>query len=305
MAIPCFLITGYLGAGKTTLLNRILSLPAFVAKRTALIINEFGPLGVDGTLITDEGMAKYELNRGSIFCVCMKTDFIKTLTEIFETIKPDQVLIEATGVALTADLEDFLAEDHLKGKFEIRANLCMIDARNFMIMLPFFRPISSQAAAADALIINKIDQAAPQARDEVKRVLRELNPGAVILETRYGELPPDFFQTVKRQNLPLGALTRMPPDLVFALSFEGGILNREKFEMFFNEQKNNILRLKGKLAFDDGSYYLEAVNGQISTPMQKCGEAGPTAFTLIGWQIEKETMRKHIELVFTEKENAS
>ncbi|MCE5273144.1 GTP-binding protein, partial [bacterium] len=74
--IPIILLTGYLGAGKTTLLNHLLSRPEIRERNVALIINEFGELGVDGRLVEAGTRPVYELNKGSLFCVCIKTDFL-------------------------------------------------------------------------------------------------------------------------------------------------------------------------------------------------------------------------------------
>jgi G3E family GTPase len=87
MPIPVIIFTGYLGAGKTTSLNTLLNTDWVKSKNIALIINEFGSVGVDGKLVEPGNYAKYEINRGSIFCICTKTDFVKYMTDISENIK--------------------------------------------------------------------------------------------------------------------------------------------------------------------------------------------------------------------------
>ena len=96
-----FLITGFLGSGKTTFLNRIID--AFPTDRKLMILmNEFGEIGIDGTLVENDDVEMLEISKGSIFCVCVKTDFIKGLMNIVSTIRPEVLLIEATGVANTS-----------------------------------------------------------------------------------------------------------------------------------------------------------------------------------------------------------
>jgi G3E family GTPase len=93
-----FLITGFLGSGKTTLLNRIIArFPK--DKKLTILMNEFGEIGIDGTLVEGDDIDMMEISRGSIFCVCVKTDFIKGLYELNTKIKPDILLMESTGVA--------------------------------------------------------------------------------------------------------------------------------------------------------------------------------------------------------------
>ena len=105
-----YLITGFLGSGKTTLLNRIIKrFPK--NKKLTLLVNEFGEVGVDGTLVEGDDIDMMEISKGSIFCVCVKTDFIKGLYELNSKVQPDVMLIESTGVAnpsdLKKDLKDF------------------------------------------------------------------------------------------------------------------------------------------------------------------------------------------------------
>jgi len=99
-----YLITGFLGSGKTTLLNRIIGrFPK--TKKLTLLVNEFGEVGVDGTLVEGDDIDMMEISKGSIFCVCVKTDFIKGLYELNTKVRPDVLLIESTGVANPSDLK--------------------------------------------------------------------------------------------------------------------------------------------------------------------------------------------------------
>jgi len=98
------LITGFLGSGKTTFLNRIINNFPQELKLT-ILINEFGEIGIDGTLVEGDDIDMMEISRGSIFCVCVKTDFIKGLYELNAKIKPDLLIIESTGLANPSDLK--------------------------------------------------------------------------------------------------------------------------------------------------------------------------------------------------------
>ena len=120
-SIPMILITGGLGAGKTTLSEPPPSAhePAR-PKKLCLLINEFGQLGVDGRLVEAGEHPMFELNRGSLFCICIKTDFIATLREIADRVRPDLLVVEATGMAEPRDIQDFVDEPTLAAQFHIQ-----------------------------------------------------------------------------------------------------------------------------------------------------------------------------------------
>ncbi|MBW2669456.1 MAG: hypothetical protein JRD87_06150 [Deltaproteobacteria bacterium] len=99
-----YMITGFLGSGKTTFLNRIINRFPEDMKLT-ILMNEFGEIGLDGTLIEGDEIDMMEISKGSIFCVCVKTDFIKGLYELCTSVQPDVLLIESTGVANPSDLK--------------------------------------------------------------------------------------------------------------------------------------------------------------------------------------------------------
>jgi len=111
-----FLITGFLGSGKTTFLNRVIDVFPKDKKMT-ILMNEFGEVGIDGTLVEGDEIDMLEISRGSIFCVCVKTDFIKGLYELNTKIRPDVLIIESTGVANPSDLKRDLQLPIFNGRF--------------------------------------------------------------------------------------------------------------------------------------------------------------------------------------------
>ncbi len=172
--LDVMVITGYLGAGKSTLLKYLLGLPEIAHRKPALVINEFGQEGVDGRLFDDLGYPLFEINRGSLFCICTKTEFVQALTEILE-LRPGMVLVEATGVAETRDIESILTLPQLSGRFRVRANLCVVDAQKFTQVAPFLKAARMQVATADGLVINKIDLVAEHALASLQQLLAEMN----------------------------------------------------------------------------------------------------------------------------------
>ena len=121
--IDVLMLTGYLGAGKSTLLQGLMKLPETARRDPALLINEFGQQGVDGRLFDDAGCPLYEINRGSLFCICTHADLLAALEQLAAQ-RPGVVLIEATGVAETRDFESLLEEPHLHQQFRVAQCLC-------------------------------------------------------------------------------------------------------------------------------------------------------------------------------------
>jgi len=187
-----FLITGFLGSGKTTFLNRIID--AFPTDRKLMILmNEFGEIGIDGTLVESDDVELLEISKGSIFCICVKTDFIKGLMEIVTTIRPDVLLIEATGVANPADLKRDLKLSIFKDRFQMKEQFCIIDAPNFEDAYDTFSSVEKQIESSSLFIINKIDLTTRKTICKVKEIISRHHPAPHFLETSYADIPLENF----------------------------------------------------------------------------------------------------------------
>ena len=214
-----YLITGFLGSGKTTLLNRIIDLfPR--DKQLTLLVNEFGEVGVDGTLVEGEDIDMMEISKGSIFCVCVKTDFIKGLNELNTKVKPDVLLIESTGVANPSDLKRDLALPIFNNRFQFREQFCVIDAAHFLDAYQVYASLEKQIASSTAFIINKTDIAAPETIDQVKNVVREFHPDPIFFNTTYAEIPLDRFFNFAVQEDTNGSLESGYPNFPGPLTDE-------------------------------------------------------------------------------------
>jgi len=187
-----YLITGFLGSGKTTLLNRIIDdFPP--DKKLTLLVNEFGEIGVDGTLVEGDEIDMMEISKGSIFCVCVKTDFIKGLYELNSTVQPDVLLIESTGVANPSDLKKDLKLPIFNDRFHFKEQFCVIDAVHFVDAYGVYASLEKQIASSTVFIINKTDLASPEAIDETKKVIRRFHPDPSFFETTYADIPLESF----------------------------------------------------------------------------------------------------------------
>ena len=185
--INVYLISGFLGSGKTTFLNRILKRAPTDAKLMVLM-NEFGDEGIDGVLIEDPELELMEISRGSIFCACVKGDFIKGLYRIATAIKPELLVIEATGAANPSDLTADLKNPVFKGAFALREKFCLIDAENFLDQYEVFTAIERQVESTDRFIVNKVDLSDEDTIARIKEVIAGHNPKAEFVETTYANV---------------------------------------------------------------------------------------------------------------------
>ena len=203
-----YLITGFLGAGKTTLLNRIIQCFPKDRKLT-LLVNEFGEIGVDGALVEGEDIDMMEISKGSIFCVCVKTDFIKGLYELSTTVQPDVLLIESTGVANPSDLKRDLKLPIFNDRFQFREQFCVVDAVHFKDAYEVYASLEKQIASSSIFIINKTDMASPEKIAATKEIIHQFHPDPRFFETSYADIPLEqFFGWEKLVSSPdAGALT--------------------------------------------------------------------------------------------------
>ncbi len=297
MPIPVIIFTGYLGAGKTSSLNSLLKTDWVKDKNIALIINEFGSIGVDGKLVDPGNYTKYEINRGSIFCICTKTDFVKFLTDISENVKPDLMIIEATGIAETRDIESFIKEPHLKGRFAVKANICILDAVNFTKTAPYFKPVTSQLRWADCVVINKTDLVSELEADRLKEVIKDYNADAKIFTAKFGRFSPQILDDVVHLHREGDAL-ECPPEPIFSISLTAaGAVDEKKFLAVIDSLGQKLLRLKGNIDFGKGSEYFEVVAGEILRG-KPCPGLDKTAMVVIAWQTEKDELKQRFEAAF-------
>lgn len=297
--IDVWILGGYLGAGKTTALNEMLCGGPIAQANPALIINEFGKIGVDGALVERRELARFEINKGSLFCICTKTDFLKALSDIAGSGKHNAVLIEATGIAEPVDIENFLTEGPHAGKFRLRGNLCIVDAAHFTQVAAYLKPAVSQVCWADGMIINKCDLVDAQQLKMLRAILETMNPNVPVMETAFGKVHPAFLDKIihrsHRENLVACA-----PEQIFAVSFSTNqTVSAEKFFSVLENMKSSILRLKGNVGFDSGPVFVEVVCQSVhSRPVVRelslQNKAG-TAFTVIAWNTDKDFLRRQFE----------
>jgi G3E family GTPase len=180
--IPVTVLTGYLGAGKTTLLNRILTEPH--GKRFAVIVNEFGEIGIDNDLVVGADEEVFEMNNGCICCT-VRGDLIRIIEGLMRRKgKFDAIIVETTGLADPAPVaQTFFVDQDVSDKTRLDAVVTVADAKWLKDRLRDAPEAKNQIAFADVIVLNKADLvSAPELR-EIEMRIRALNPYATLHKT--------------------------------------------------------------------------------------------------------------------------
>ena len=181
--IPVTVLTGYLGSGKTTLLNRILS--ENHGKRYAVIVNEFGEIGIDNDLIVESDEEIYEMNNGCICCT-VRGDLIRVVEGLMR--RPgrfDAIVVETTGLADPVPVaQTFFMDDDVRAKTRLDAVVALVDAKHLPLRLKDSMEAEDQIAFADVVLLNKTDLVGEDELRAVEATVRAINPAAKIHRTQ-------------------------------------------------------------------------------------------------------------------------
>ncbi|MCB1537865.1 MAG: GTP-binding protein [Rhodospirillales bacterium] len=310
--IPVTVLTGYLGAGKTTLLNRILSEPH--GKKYAVIINEFGSVGVDNDLVVGVDEEIFEMNNGCICCT-VRGDLIRIIAGLMRRglDKFDGIIVETTGLADPAPVaQTFFMDEDVRKVTRLDAVITVIDAKHLRARLTDSPEAQEQIAFADIIIVNKTDLVDAAELAAVEAAIRAINPYAQMHRTMNSAIALD--KILDRGAFDLGRILAIEPAFLegghehhhdnavksIALSADRAVI-LGRFEEWIGQiladQGQNILRSKGVLNIRNSPrrFVFQAVHmiaDSAPGTAWKDGEKRASKMVFIGRDLDRAALQK-------------
>ncbi len=224
---PVTVLTGYLGAGKTTLLNRILSEDH--GKRYAVIVNEFGEIGIDNDLVVGADEEVFEMNNGCVCCT-VRGDLIRVVQGLAKRKgKFDAIIVETTGLADPGPVaQTFFVDEDVKARTQLDSVTAVVDAKHILLRLSDSKEAREQIAFADQIVLNKTDLVSEGDLKLIEARLRRMNPLAPIHRAQRSNVPLDAI--LGRGGFDLSRIVELEPEFLNPAHGEDGHVHDEHCE---------------------------------------------------------------------------
>ncbi len=221
---PVTVLTGYLGAGKTTLLNRILSEEH--GKKYAVIVNEFGEIGIDNDLVVGADEEVFEMNNGCVCCT-VRGDLIRVVQGLMKRRGGfDGIVIETTGLADPGPVaQTFFVDEEVRSKAKLDSVTTVVDAKHIDLRLNDSREAREQIAFADQIVLNKTDLVSEAELAAIEARLRRLNPLAPIHRAQRSNVPLEAI--LGRGGFDLDRILELEPEFLNPAHGEPGHVHDE------------------------------------------------------------------------------
>ncbi|HAR84727.1 MAG TPA: GTP-binding protein [Clostridium sp.] len=299
--INLYVLTGFLGSGKTTVLLRLLDV--LKSNKVGVIQNEFGKLGIDGTILKRDNIEMVEINRGSIFCSCLKISFAQALAEMSKQ-DLEYVFVESSGLADPSNIEEILEGVKVlspEATYDLKGVLCLIDGMNFREQLEDLETVNRQLKHCHMAIINKVDLIEEEELKNVIKEVRQVNQKCDIETCSFGEFSMDFLDKDLLVNKwaegeeSTNTVENKPKSLTMNFS---SVVSKNKMEEFLNSIKKDSYRIKGFFNLNDGWQQIDVVGKNIDYKPCEPKEASQLVFiSKIGPNIIKPIINNWNEIV--------
>lgn len=261
-----YVLTGFLGSGKTTILLKLLD--SLKGKKVGIIQNEFGKLGIDGTILRNDDIQMVEINRGSIFCSCLKLSFVQALAEMSKH-KFEYLFVESSGLGDPSNVEEILeaAKVMSSDQYEFKGAICLVDSVNFFNQLDDLKTVHRQLKHCHLAVLTKVDLVNANMIIKIKEKIREINPVCRIDISSNGNLDLGFLhENLMQYKWVEGEETTNSEETkpkTLSMNFNG-VVEKEKLELFLREIEVDVYRIKGFFnIYDSGWNQIDLVGKQI------------------------------------------